>query len=328
MINVLFPPQGKNLYNSATDTLNTAIRANNPVGEILTERTGYNLSDYIRVKPNTTYTINYNHKSDATAAGMVFFSDNNPNSIVGSISLYYQVAGGGDKTYYTFTTASNCNYLRFTTPPSSFDVQLEESSEPTAYEVFNGVIYGGYVDPIAGEIVTDRALFTIDGTQTVQVRETYATTNTFRISKTQFPIEPLSYNKDDIASYMSVDINNTFSIPWTFYCNGTTKALHFILPKTFTTVTQVQEYFSQNPLQVCVHIEPIHYPIDSNTLLTLRGINNIWSTANGDIAATYYTHGDQSTQWLPGEPIIDDNNMILTTSNGYAIGKEDDYIVY
>ena len=130
---------GKNLYNSSTDTQNSWIRANEPVGEITSTKYDYNLSDYIAVKPNTTYTINYNAMTDASAAGMVFFSSKNAEDIVGSISLAYQTKLNNNSTSYTFTTDQNCNYLRFSTFPAASNIQLELGSTATSYEPYENI---------------------------------------------------------------------------------------------------------------------------------------------------------------------------------------------
>ena len=125
--------KSKNLYNAATDTENAFWRANSPLGELVTNRSGYRASDFIRVRPNTTYTINYNSLSNATAAGMVFWNDNFGNYPVGGVALYYQREGGGA---YTFTTPANCQYVTISTFPGSNNVQLELGQHATPYKPY------------------------------------------------------------------------------------------------------------------------------------------------------------------------------------------------
>lgn len=150
---------GKNLYNSATDTQNAFIRANEPLGEIVTNRSGYTVTDYIAVLPNTDYVINYNNYTTATAAGLVFFKDK--GEPISGISLSVQTYVP-NRNYYPFTTPSNCNYIRFSAFPNpsgtnhSSDVQLELGSTPTSYEPYTETsIYGGYLDVGNSELVEE-----------------------------------------------------------------------------------------------------------------------------------------------------------------------------
>ena len=57
------------------------------------------------------------------------------------------------------------------------------------------------------------------------------------------------------------------------------------------TLAEAQAWCSENPVEIVYPLaNPVHYSIDPITLKTLRGTNNIWSTANGNIELKYYTH--------------------------------------
>lgn len=127
--------KSKNLYNSATDTLDAFWRANSPLGELVTQRTGYTASAFIKVSPNTTYTVNYNGKSVASAAGMVFWQDNSTDYPIDGVNLYAQTRSL-DKTFYTFTTPANCQYLTLSTFSGGENVQLELGDTATSYEPY------------------------------------------------------------------------------------------------------------------------------------------------------------------------------------------------
>lgn len=142
-----------------------------------------------------------------------------------------------------------------------------------------GIVYGGYVDLIAGELVQTQALITIDGSQTVQVRDAYTKANAFRIPKSQLPYLLTSYVGDEKSNYMTpaAYVDNE---PWKFWINMTNNALFFLFPKTYTAANSVQTYFSENPLQVAVHIAPITYQLTPIQLQTFLGQNNVWSNAD------------------------------------------------
>lgn len=122
----------KNLYNRNAATLNAFWRANSPLGELVTNRDGYRASEFIKVKPNTIYTVNYNNQTTAVAAGIVFWQDNSVSNPISGVALVYQTYYP-NLYYYTFTTPTNCQYLTLSEFPGSSDVQLEIGSTPSPY---------------------------------------------------------------------------------------------------------------------------------------------------------------------------------------------------
>lgn len=68
--------------------------------------------------------------------------------------------------------------------------------------------------------------------------------------------------------------------------------------------------------------------LEPQVIRTLQGVNNIWSNANGNLEIAYWKHGDDSYQHVPSSPITSNDNFIIVTDDGYAIGEEDDFIVY
>jgi len=107
---------GKNLFDEATVT--TGYYVNNAYGT-LDPHASYSASDYIPVKPDTTYTR-------SSALYMAFY-DAGRKYISG-------IGAGGSKS---FTTPSNCSYVRVTiTTTAIAGYQLEEGSANTEYEPY------------------------------------------------------------------------------------------------------------------------------------------------------------------------------------------------
>ena len=130
-------PIAANLFNSATVTEGYFVRAGNttaykPLGNI-EANVNYNLSDYIPVESNATYTIRYPVYDTVTGAGMVFYSDNLGTTISGT-PLQDQ-----SKTW-TFTTPSDCTYIRFSYKRSSSvdynKVMLNKGSTALPYQPY------------------------------------------------------------------------------------------------------------------------------------------------------------------------------------------------
>jgi lysophospholipase L1-like esterase len=108
--------QPKNLFNKNTVTSGYAVVR---LDGTLTANASYSTSDYIFVKPSTTYTKN---NSDPWAC-----YDVNKVYVGGSNS------GGTDKN--TFTTPANAQYIRISAPTTSIaTLQLEEGITSTTYE--------------------------------------------------------------------------------------------------------------------------------------------------------------------------------------------------
>lgn len=105
---------------------------------IETPNTGYNATEFIRIKPSTVYSINTH---DQTA----FFDIN---------KVYISGLGGNGGFKNTYTTPANGAYIRISVANANVDkVQLEENPYPTLYEPFK--VPKPIDDVIAKDRVTD-----------------------------------------------------------------------------------------------------------------------------------------------------------------------------
>ena len=110
----------------------------------------WNCSDYIAVLPSTQYTFNPGTTAGNSAKIWYFDISKNPISYIAS----------GEQT---FTTPSNCAFMRFSYRASSADIQLELGSTSTEYEAFSGTtysanfnstVYSGTYDFVSGVLTT------------------------------------------------------------------------------------------------------------------------------------------------------------------------------
>ena len=107
---------GVNLFDSTTVLKGVFLRAHlteasSVYGEY-NKGANWNSSDFIKVSPNTSYTVTYPTIKEALVAGIVFYSEHTNDSAFGGISIDDQ----GVVLKYTFTTPANCNYVRFSYP--------------------------------------------------------------------------------------------------------------------------------------------------------------------------------------------------------------------
>lgn len=134
---------GKNQFNIANSTNNFYLSNLGTIEPF----TGWNLSDYQIIKPNTTYHFKPNSTTGGSAKHGYY--DENKN-FIGYISSGEQ----------TFTTPSNAYYMRFSYRETSTDIQLEVGSTATAYEPYvtptiytiqlGQEVYGAEVDVVNG----------------------------------------------------------------------------------------------------------------------------------------------------------------------------------
>ena len=88
----------------------------------------YSYTDYIKVRPNTTYTLNL-YNAEGLGTGGLLEYDNNFN--------WTNIGYPETETVITITTSPNTHYVRFTVRDDSVEhVQFEEGGQPTAYEPY------------------------------------------------------------------------------------------------------------------------------------------------------------------------------------------------
>lgn len=114
---------GNNLFDASGVTYDAYIRYTN--GSVATNQPGWWCSDYIKLKPNTTYSI--------SSIRDCAFYDSNKEYISGFTATEYN---------YTFTTDENTYYLRFSghTPSSPSNVMLNEGNYVLPYEPYSKTI--------------------------------------------------------------------------------------------------------------------------------------------------------------------------------------------
>jgi len=111
-----------------------------------------------------------------------------------------------------------------------------------------------------------------------------------------------SINKDAYSSVYSShfpvtagnDRQTNEAIPT--YTNGTSYAAHLYFYKNdgnFASATEFKNWINNleyDPYIVYKLATPIEYDLTTEQIKTLKGTNNIWSDANGNIEVKYWTH--------------------------------------
>lgn len=242
---------------------------------------------------------------------------------------------------FTFDSLTRLNYLSLCETSGNiinfdatvYNLEIYEVEEITI--PFPQTIYGGYVDLVKGEIVETDYLYDIDNLNW----SFQDAVHSWWINLIDFPNEttPKTVSSDilpatDVKGICSNYVVRSYSrsrafddagVIYTNYSIGIRSSVSRLYCRTDGTNDVMPTGFVVLPLAA-----PITYPIDPQTLKTLRGANTIWSNSNSDVEITYWKHNDDAYQHVPSSPITSNDNFIIVTDDGYAIGEEDDFIVY
>ena len=201
----------------------------NPLGSEINNNV-WSCTDYIAVNPNTEYTTIVPRYSAASGAGLVFFGGTTVESAISGVTTVQQ-----GSTTYTFTTPSNCHYLRFSWPNSEGD---------------DAVMFIGHTPQTASAV----SLFEVDDYQDTQDIITGAITRNVGIKvfngMESYSAMTYGYATDELS-----DFPNENFMPFCTHFVGKTTAsaapdtfrLYFTsggVPRTYFFVDQTMDDFS------------------------------------------------------------------------------------
>ena len=331
---------GKNLFDKDAN-----ISANkfyyNSAGQTVSAQ-NYYCTDYIKVKPGTTYYWAINgvpaNKSAGTHnAPRIACFDKDKRWLKSSEAL------GNDGNI--IVVPDNGAYVRL---PVYLNQQVylksmfvEDSMIPTEYEGFGqtyevtlpaeaGTVYGGNLTIHAdgtGELVVDRAFFEIDGSGTGYGvgGGTYKYVRYTPESSIYYYGTPT----DGISNMFTEQaIGNTNADIGFGFANGRDIRIRYGL-FTELTIAEAKEWLAEHPVQVCYKIaSPMLYQLSAPQVRTLLGLNHIWADTgditeliypvNTDTAMALYEKADKVANATAGNFAALDAEGNLTDSNKSA----------
>ena len=220
-------------------------------------------------------------KSVATNSKTIFANNINGSSIVadgtGEMRIYFRTMNGSRS--YNLDFYPNISTIA-----------------PTAIDWTSlGVVAGGYVDLVNGQLVEEvskrilpsatnyaLAVGTIpSGLGYISYRPAGVFGRTMDITK---PIISDRFKQIEWTSTKNI------TTPWVMMMNNN----YFVLigDSTLTTKEAWDNFYAQNDyVSVCAYPEtPSSFTIATNNIKTIRGMNDIWSDANGNIDISYWKH--------------------------------------
>lgn len=285
---------------------------------------GYWYTNPIYLTPNTVYHLDWTRKtSDSDPLclwGIKTYSGMNYDVTDAGTFQYYCNGANGFRSYASFNSgptgiirfALNKQSSQYSTAQDALDdlfakatFMLTVGTTAIPYEPYSGTtlpidwiaeagtVYGGYVDLVTGEIwETHRKFDCADYLQTTSDIE-MVNGNLCRLRTLKF-IQSGSLTEGIAEKFVS------FGGSW---AQMTTASGELIMASNsyvgfssstfgYTTKQEWLDYLIQNHITFSAKSsEPVHVATLTPTQLkTLRGTNNIWSSANGDVEIAYWTH--------------------------------------
>ena len=256
----------------------TAVRAGNisaesPLGSEISSNS-YSCSDYIKVKPNTNYTTTNPNYQAAAAAGLVFYGAETVESAISGVPLTTQ---GG--SIYSFTTPSNCNYIRFSWKNDKGNnaklVEDSAISSATCQPLLSVGTYKDVQNITNGAITRNVGIKVIDGTENwtqTGSGTNYTKFGTSDIISAKGGSEGVSYSTHLVCSYANTSGN--------FYWSANVNSLQVIMTDGMTVddfkAWLAQQYAAGTPVIVVYPLaEPTTETVTGQTLTITKGDNVI-----------------------------------------------------
>ena len=292
---VVFPISGKNLFDKS-DATKIITGLNIEKGSLSYYHFSYSSKStviYIPCIPGMTYTVS----KIATARSAVCYLKNGDTPIGGG--EVYGYLNFNDLTSKTITVGNDATGLVVYITNLTYDdtplqtildsLQIEYGDTATSYEPYSSdnTFYGGYIDPVAGEIVAEYAKIVVDGT----VPFTYSArgSNMSRFSCALTNLGPAARgNVFQLYSYLKTGNTEAWSgwIAWSSSISSYN--LQIFTPTSINTPEDFSDYLEENPLEVAYMMNtPIHIPIAPQDLKAFLDHNNFWSDANDITEVTY-----------------------------------------
>lgn len=170
------------------------------------------------------------------------------------------------------------------------NIQLEVGDTAHAFEPYSSdnTFYGGYIDPVAGEIVAEYGLKTLNGTEANWT----ASGDDWNTDSTGFcvPISEFSQisNFNNALSNLLVRSGYYSLSKGQFFISSSSWANFRIRMTESMTLAELKSFLAQNNMKIAYPLAtPIHIPIPAEDMKAFLDHNNFWSDANDVTEVTY-----------------------------------------
>ena len=330
VLSITFPVLGKNLLEIKNDNLidfSSSTYNHYSVSNNMITTNGLALFGYkIQCLPSTVYTFSFNKTYDGNTVLVRAISyENNPDLIRNGDDFLRNISSTNNSITFETKPTSKwlvCSFYVYNNAANETinlsNLQLEYGNAPTTYEAFSSsnTVYGGYVDPVAGELVaewrirplSDITFYNYSGKQYwycyVNDRELHTDLYCDKLSARgdgQFLKEAIGE-----ITYYGPNVNSNYS-----YCFIKTPEVM----EQAAANTWIQSTYA-NANIVYKLATPITYRlISSQNISTSPGENNVWSTGN-DVTELSYGVNDSHMMRAARRRIADTAGPSITSVSG------------
>ena len=230
------------------------------------------VTDYIPVKEGEIYKLSFTSTAGARTR-RIFGYDINKDPISSLDSASWVTIG----TNYTLTATipSGIKFIRACYLVADTNKILEG---PDSY-----TLYGGYVDLVKGELIRDWLINTheIEATDGTPGGTGTGNNTDYRFIAWNLPSAHLSDTNRTTQAICNIAPYSTQVGETRFWLSSNT--VYMILPNDNQAYTAIVAYAERT-------LNTTTYQLTPQQLTALKGVNNIWSNANGPISVQYWTH--------------------------------------
>ena len=302
VVPITFPTVGKNLLDiTRTEKINPGVSTSNITisnGVISIDAVASSARSYVLFSqefPAGTYTIQVK-KSGALGSPRLLTTSEISNSSYNTYYTLYSRQMTSDSLTFTLAQTSKIGLVLSNltnesgNPGTFYDIQLESGSTATSYEPYTNTVYGGYVDLINGKLV--QTYKKIDLGEFNWGYYVYANCSggyTFGVTDSEV------YNGNTIpnayCSALPITTDNDFNNDSLTSASLTININNMIKVKIPNVTDAASLKSALSGIKLVYQLKtPIEYSLTPQTLKALKGVNNIWSNANGPVSITYWTH--------------------------------------
>ena len=153
-----------------------------------------------------------------------------------------------------------------------------------------GTVYGGYLDLVNGELVATHQKLICDGTINFNSDQDPNT----GLTRVLYPIVNLGGAspalKEQLCPFNYLKSISDSTMAWSGYISSVGNLVCRVPTNVVSTKSEWSTYLSEHPLELIYELAtPIHYTL-TQQLKSLKGTNNIWSDANGQVEVKYWKH--------------------------------------
>lgn len=251
------------------------------------------------------YTISFMPGGESANYAIVSTNIGSNNVWLNYAYVLFQETTVGQRKCITFTFPSGYTHVFFAgfsaTKYGSWesDIQLELGASPTSYTPYTGTtysvdwtdeagtVYGGYVDLVSGVLVKEWAAINLNSNSSWN---SYGTGDAFFVYHVESTMPTINYAPGLCDMFPTKTIASPSISTAYIRFGGNDNALYVynVNQLGVTSTSEWKEYIGTTGINVAYPLAtPITYQLTPQTIAMLRGTDNVWSNANGDVSLTY-----------------------------------------